>query len=333
MQVYAIIPARSGSKSIEDKNISSFHGKPMLAHSIEHAKGSEYINRIIVSTDSDEYRKVALSYGAEAPFLRPKEISGDLATDLQAFQHLLEWLDKNEETVPDILVHLRPTCPVRNVKDIDKIIKVLIDNPEFDSVRSVVKAEHTPYKMWRKADNGSITPLLNDIPGAHSMPRQALPEIYMQNAAIDAVRPDTILKKQSMTGDCVYGYFMEQFVDIDEWEDLENANSVSLSREKTFCFDIDGVIASLQPALDYKLAQPIRSNIKVINELYRQGHKIILHTARGFVSGIDWKEQTREQLQSWGVNYHELYFGKPAADYYIDDKMLPLSNVGALIKK
>ena len=94
---------------------------------------------------------------------------------------------------------------------------------------------------------------------------------------------------------------------------------------KTICFDIDGTICSINLD-DYSNAQPFEETIKKINILYDLGHKIIFNTARGFLTGIDWENTTKEQLKVWGVKYHELYFNKPAADYYIDDKALEIKN-------
>jgi CMP-N,N'-diacetyllegionaminic acid synthase len=97
--------------------------------------------------------------------------------------------------------------------------------------------------------------------------------------------------------------------------------------KKTFCFDIDGVIMSITPSNDYTLAKPILSTVYLINELYDLGHQIILNTARGYVTGIDWEELTKSQLDKCGLKYHRLFFNKPAADYYIDDKMITIKDL------
>lgn len=97
--------------------------------------------------------------------------------------------------------------------------------------------------------------------------------------------------------------------------------------KKRFCFDIDGVIATIVPDKQYDLAGPQPDVIEIINSLYDHGHHIILFTARGSLTGIEWTEVTRKQLRDWGVKYHELIFGKPAADYYIDDKMLSIEKI------
>lgn len=216
MDVLALIPARSGSKSIKNKNIRKIAGKPMIAYSIEHALISQYINRTIVSTDSRQYANIALEYGAEVPFIRPTEISGDCATDLEVFDHVLEWLSNHEGYTPDICVHLRPTYPIRKIIDIEEMIKIIINNPDIDSVRSVSVSPETPFKMWFREENGLILPVLkSDIKEPYNQPRQLLPVTYLQNACIDVIRTSTIIHKRSMTGENIFGYVMEHNWDID----------------------------------------------------------------------------------------------------------------------
>lgn len=220
--VLALIPARSGSKALVDKNIRLFLGKPMLVHSIDHAKASALINRVIVSTDSPAYAEIAKKAGADVPFLRPAAISGDSSTDLEAFTHALTWLKENEGTVPDILVHLRPTAPHRNVKDIDAMIQILLDHPEIDSVRSVAKAPAPPFKMWFLGKDNILEPVVKtSIKNAHNLPRQMLPQTYLQNACIDVVRSTVVLDKKSTTGGTIYGYVMEDDFDIDTKDDID----------------------------------------------------------------------------------------------------------------
>ena len=164
MNILAIIPARSGSKSVKDKNIRQIGGKPMLAYSIEHAKQSKYINRIILSTDSEQYAQIGREYGAEVPFLRPAEYATDTALDIDVFYHALSYLKDREQYEADIVVQLRPTYPIRNVEDIDWMIELMIQNPDADSVRTIAPAKEVAYKMWRKREDGSLAPPLTDIP-------------------------------------------------------------------------------------------------------------------------------------------------------------------------
>lgn len=201
----------------------------MLAHSIAHAQASKYINRIIVSTDSEEYAKIARKYGAEVPFLRPAEYATDTALDYDVFYHALMWLRGNEGYEADIVVQLRPTYPIRNVQDIDRMIEMLLEQPEAESVRSMAKATEIPYKMWLKEDgsdseiSGRIIPLMTNIPECYNMPRQQLPTVYYQNACVDVFRSSVVLEKHSMSGDYILGYEMTDNYDIDTEEDFERA--------------------------------------------------------------------------------------------------------------
>ncbi len=329
MNILAVIPARSGSKSVPHKNIRLVNGKPMLAYSIEHAKKSAYINRIILSTDSEDYARIGREYGAEVPFLRPAEFATDTALDIDVFYHCLKFLEEEEGFIADIVVQLRPTYPIREVADIDAMIKILIDSHEVDSVRSIAPAKEIPYKMWHRQADGSITPVMTDIPECYNMPRQQLPKIYYQNACIDVVRGEVILNQHSMSGNRIYGYEMSKNYDIDTEEEFAVAEEFLkiTSGNRRFVFDIDGVIARLQMNNDYALSEPNIDMIRVVNKLYDLGNYIVLHTARGYVTGIDWSGITRKQLSDWGLQYHELHFGKPNADYYVDDKMLSMNKL------
>jgi CMP-N-acetylneuraminic acid synthetase len=335
MNVLAIIPARSGSKSVPHKNIRLINGKPMLCYSIEHAKESKYINRIILSTDSKAYADIGREYGAEVPFIRPMEYATDTALDIDVFHHCLTFLKDLEDYQADIVVQLRPTYPIRDVADIDSMIEILLKEPSYDSVRSIAPAKEIPYKMWFKDGNGTISPIMKDIPEGYNMPRQQLPMVYYQNACIDVVKGEVILKQCSMSGSKIYGYEMKKNFDIDTEEEFKTAEEFIriTSGQKRFVFDIDGVIAKIAVNNDYSIAEPNRIMIDIINKLYNLGNEIILLTARGYVTGIDWREITENQLKKWGLQYHELHFGKPNADYYVDDRMISMDRLIELLEK
>ena len=337
-KILGVIPARSGSKSLPNKNIKMCNGKPLLAYSIEHAKQSKYINRIIISTDSPEYARIAGEYGAEIPFIRPQEISRDDSTDFEVFWHGLNFLKEKESYSPDILVHLRPTFPIRNPNDIDAMIKIAIENADIDSVRSVIPSPLTPYKMWHKKEDNVITPVaVCDLEEAYNAPRQILPVVYFQNACIDVIRTATILEKKSVTGDKISGYVQDFCFDIDSEYDfaraeffLELYDKINVGEKLTLCFDIDGVIAEKTLNNDYSSAKPVNDVIKIIDEIFDNGHEIILHSARGSKTGIDWKDVTYAQLQKWGVKYNELHLGKPFADIYIDDRFMNMEDLSKI---
>lgn len=219
-EVLAIIPARSGSKSVKDKNIRMINGKPMMAYSIGHALQAECIDRVIVSTDSGKYAQIAREYGAEVPFLRPAEYATDTALDIDVFEHALRYLEENEGYLPEIVVQLRPTYPVRRISDIENMVKYMRDNPDIDSIRCIAPAKEIAYKMWFKDENNMLRPVMTDIPECYNMPRQQLPKIYYQNACIDVVRTEVVLKQHSMSGRKIAGYEMDENFDIDTEEEF-----------------------------------------------------------------------------------------------------------------
>ncbi len=219
MEILAIIPARKGSKGIKNKNIVPLCGHPLIAYSITAAKKSKNIKRVICSTNSKNISKIAKKYGAEVPFLRPEELSGDSSSDYSVFKHTLDWLDKNENYVPDIVVHLRPTSPLRNSEMMNKGINILKKNKKIDSIRSVAIPLTTPFKMWKKKNNGQLKPLLK-IRGVNepfNTARQLLPEIWAQTGTLDIIRANTILKQKSMTGKIIFPLEIdpEYYVDVD----------------------------------------------------------------------------------------------------------------------
>lgn len=219
-EVLAIIPARSGSKSVKDKNIRLINGKPMMAYSIGHALQAECIDRVIVSTDSGKYAQIAREYGAEVPFLRPAEYATDMALDIDVFEHALRYLEENEGYMPELVVQLRPTYPVRKISDIENMVKYMRDNPDIDSIRCIAPAKEIAYKMWFKDENNMLSPVITDIPECYNMPRQQLPKIYYQNACIDVVRTEVVLNQHSMSGRKIAGYEMDENFDIDTEEEF-----------------------------------------------------------------------------------------------------------------
>ena len=224
-RILTIIPARSGSKGIPHKNIKEFKGKPLLAWSIEQSLKSKYRDsmRIIVSTDSKEYAEIAKRYGAEVPFLRPKDISQDLSTDYEFIKHALTWFKKNERFIPEIILQLRPTQPCRKVEDIDECLDLFIERVDkYDSLRTVVEFKKSPYKMYR-IENNVLKPLFKEIKGItepYNQCRQVLPKTYLHNGYIDIIKT-SVVYKGTISGDKIYPYIMRDtdIIDIDLMED------------------------------------------------------------------------------------------------------------------
>lgn len=218
-EVLALVPARGGSKSIPRKNIRPFAGHPLIAYSIAAGLAAETVTRVIVTTDDDEIADISRRYGAETPFLRPAEFSQDQTPDLPVFQHALRWLAENEGYMPEIVVQLRPTSPLRRVWHIDQAVRCLLEHPGADSVRTVCEPFQNPFKMWRIAPDGFMQPLVQTgHPEPYNQPRQVLPEVYWQTGYVDAAWADTMLKKNSMTGD----HILPLVIDPSEWIDIDS---------------------------------------------------------------------------------------------------------------
>lgn len=230
MKILCLILARGGSTRIPEKNLVDLGGKPLIAYAIECAKGSKYINRIIVSTNDRNIANTAKKYGAEAPFMRPENISKGDSTELDAFKHALAWLKEKEGYEPDLIVKLFCTSPFRKSDTVDKAVKLLIDNPDADSVRSVRLCSEHPYKMWR-IEGGRLKSLIppEEKPReAHTLSYQVLPEVFIQNASIDVTRASNVWDKGSITGTRIMPLLMDEIesVDINNILDLELARLI-----------------------------------------------------------------------------------------------------------
>lgn len=236
MKILCLILARGSSQRIPNKNIKILDGRPLIAYTIECAKKSKYINRIIVSTDSDEIARVSMELGAEAPFRRPAEISQVGSMELEAFKHALNWLKDNEDYLPDFIVKLFPTSPFRKTESVDKAIELLISNPQADSVRSVRLCSEHPHKMWiiDKEINRLVSLIPPDLkqPEAHTLSYQLLPQVYIQNASIDVTRTSVILKKNSITGTEIIPFIMDEVESIDINEPLDFVLAEEVIRQK-----------------------------------------------------------------------------------------------------
>lgn len=224
----ALIPARGGSKALPGKNLRLLAGKPLITHSIECALQAQTITRTIVSTDDAEIAAVARAAGAEVPFTRPPELAEDDSPDLGVFRHALLWLGENEGYRPELVVHLRPTHPVRRSERVDEAVQALAGDPSADSLRSVSWPEQTPYKMWRTAGR-YLEPLLavEGLRDAHSQPRQLLPEVWWQNGYVDVIRARTILDLDSTSGERILPFVIDEpTVEIDYEDALERAEEL-----------------------------------------------------------------------------------------------------------
>ncbi|MGZ7108994.1 MAG: acylneuraminate cytidylyltransferase family protein, partial [Methanobacterium sp.] len=160
-KILCIIPARGGSKRLTGKNILDLCGKPLIAWTIEQARASKYLDKIIVSTDDEEIARISREYGAEVPFLRPAQFAEDDSPTIDAIKHAIEFL-KNQGELYDILVLLEPTSPLRKKDDIDKAINIFLkENYRSDSLVSLGKVHLEDPVIMKKVDSGLVKPFID----------------------------------------------------------------------------------------------------------------------------------------------------------------------------
>jgi N-acylneuraminate cytidylyltransferase len=185
---------------------------------------------VLVSTEDDEIARVAREAGAEVPFMRPDILAGDTVLDLPVFSHVLDALMELESYVPDLIVHLRPTTPLRKASWIDDAVEQLWANAQADSLRSVSAPAQHPYRVFRIGDDGFLDPIMrHEHPTPYLLRRQDLPAMYYYNCVIDVTRPATIQKMNSMTGDHILPFILEpdEVIDIDTPRDLAIARMLT----------------------------------------------------------------------------------------------------------
>ncbi|MGL5413923.1 acylneuraminate cytidylyltransferase family protein [Cetobacterium sp.] len=219
-KILAIIPARGGSKGIPKKNIIDLLGKPLLYYSIKSAKKSKYIDKAIVSTNDLEIAEVAKKLGADVPFLRPEDISGDKSKSIDAFIHAIKELEKLEEKYDYVLL-LQNTSPLRQSWHIDEAIEKLIESGERSLVSVAEVTEHPCIMRTLNEKNETI----NLVNMSGDMRRQDFPPIYIVNGAIYIQKNDEYLDLDTNLNGGKLAYVMarEYSVDIDEYLDLDIA--------------------------------------------------------------------------------------------------------------
>jgi len=216
-KIVALIPARGGSKRLPNKNILPLSGQPLISHSIKSAKASKYIDRVIVSTDSEAIAQVCRKSGAEVPFLRPQEIAGDKTSDYPVIAHALNWLEKEEKYFADIVVWLRPTVPLREKDLIDRCIETIVQK-NTDSVRSVRNVgRFHPYWMLKVGKNGLAQSFLKGKTIDKYYQHQLLPELFEHDGYCDVTLSKNInrrcLPSQTLKG--MYGKKMAVVINHD----------------------------------------------------------------------------------------------------------------------
>lgn len=198
----AIIPARGGSKGIPRKNIKELAGKPLIAWTIEEAKKSKYITKLILSSEDAEIIEVAKRYGCEVPFVRPKELAADDTPGVDPILHAIEQCPGY-----DFVVLLQPTSPFRTAEDIDEAIETMLAK-EASFCVSVTEPNQSPYWMYNLNVNGMIKPIINQTNFA--VRRQDLPKAYSLNGAIYLAQTEQLKVTKSFLTDETVGYVMSE---------------------------------------------------------------------------------------------------------------------------
>ena len=226
MDVLAIIPARGGSKGIRKKNIALLGGYPLMAFSIACGLASRLINRVVVSTDDEAIADVGRAYGAEV-LERPRRLAEDNTRDYPVVMHVLDTLKAGEGYVPDVVVFLRPTSPIRPKGFVDAGVRCYLENEDrWSSLRAVCVSPITPFKMWQRRGD-LLVPVVSDpaFLEPYNAPRQELPTTYWQTGHLDVYAPQTLETYKSVTGPYIGMFPIDRkyVVDIDTPEDLRRA--------------------------------------------------------------------------------------------------------------
>lgn len=219
--IFALIPARSGSKGVPHKNVRPLGDHPLIEWSIEACMQATSINRIIVSTDCKEYAQISRKMGADVPFLRPAEMSGDRSTDYDFITHALDWFSQNDGE-PNYIVHIRPTTPFRDPVLIDQAVAAFISHPQATALRSVHPMSESAYKTFEIAPDGQLKRVASEgteLDAANNA-RQQFPVTYIANGYVDVLSTIFIRKKKLIHGNHVLPFITPVVTEVDTMDDF-----------------------------------------------------------------------------------------------------------------
>lgn len=223
MEILGLIPARGGSKGIPGKNIIPLAGKPLLAYTCEAAFGSNRLSRVLLDTDDLKIATIGKQFGAEAPFLRPDNLAQDDTPILPVIQHALKWLEEHDGYIPQAVVLLQPTSPLRRREHIDAAVDIFIEN-KADTVVSVLEVPHqfNPVSVMKLVENGRLKPYHE---GSMILRRQDKPRVLARNGPAVLVIRREVIERGQLYGERVFPYLMGRIesLDVDDETDLEIA--------------------------------------------------------------------------------------------------------------
>lgn len=232
-RVLAIIPARGGSKGVPRKNIRPLAGKPLIAWTVEEAKKSQYIDRLIVSSEDAEIIATAREYGCDAPFVRPAELAADETPGIDPVLHALEALPEHY----DLVVLLQPTSPLRTVEDIDGCIRQCVE-AQVPFCVSITDVDKHPFWMFTLPENNVLQPLLAADGDMRSRRRQELPPVYVLNGAVYVADTQELQQHRTFVTAATAGYVMpkERSADIDTETDFFTCDILLRKRHENLSF-------------------------------------------------------------------------------------------------
>lgn len=220
--VYALIPARGGSKGIPDKCLTPLCTKPLIAYTIEQSLKSKYLDRIVVSTDSETIANVAREYKADVPFIRPAELAADDSSTVDVIVHSLEYFNTKKAGIPEIVMLLQPTSPLRIVEDIDKSLELFVES-DTKSLVSLYKPDTSPYWFKYVDERGFVSDFISQ-PDSY-VRRQDTNNLFLLNGAIYIFYSQSFLSGKILLTSETIPYIMppERSIDIDTMLDLQFA--------------------------------------------------------------------------------------------------------------
>jgi CMP-N-acetylneuraminic acid synthetase/predicted dehydrogenase len=293
-RVLAYIPARSGSKSIKDKNLVDLGGIPLIAHTIIAAKGSKYVDRVIVSTDSEKYAEISRKYGAETPFIRPAELATDTSSEMLTTLHLIDWIEKNDIEKYDLIVKLEPTSPLRITDDIDRAIEKQ-DEKNCDSVITITETSTPQDWINTLPEDESMIGFRKKI--SEGLNRQEMPKYYQLDGLVYVAKWNQIKDKKSWY-EAVTSFASitpkERAVDVDSQMDLEVARVLIKNRSK----QSNGI-----KIINNGVNQEKTFLVVGLGSMGKRRVRNLLHLNAGNVIGFDLREDRRSEAEEkYGIN-------------------------------
>lgn len=300
-EILAIIPAKGTSNRVPGKNLRTLGNKPLVAWTIEAALGSKLLTRVVLSTESHAVAAVGKAWGVEVVSHPPLD---ELPEVPDVCLHVLAELDATGYR-PDVVVCLLPSSPFRTAQHIDQAVSA-----HMDSDRAVLSVSQPRHHMGIVFSGCGIS-----RPPAHNGAVLVDSTTHLTHDGFFSPVDALALPMSPISG-----------LDINTEQDFKYAEriaakmlAVASGARVKYCVDVDGTLCTQRDG-DYENAEPIYPVIEKLRALHAEGHEIEIHTARGTITGANWKAVTEHQLAEWGVPYSRLTFGKPAADVYVDDR-------------